>query len=59
MDTREKKYDLMALVNGMLRQSDPEKYDLFVLPETVYPAFMNESFAGYNMLQIFGEKKYL
>ncbi|PLX68012.1 MAG: apolipoprotein N-acyltransferase [Denitrovibrio sp.] len=50
------KYDIMALVNVMLRNSEPDKFDLIILPETVYPAFMNKSFAGYNMLQIFGEK---
>lgn len=52
----DKKYDIMALVNGMLRMTDPEKYDLVLLPETVYPAFLNESFAGFQMLDLFAEK---
>ena len=51
----EKKYDHMAVVNGLLRQPQTEKLDMILLPETVYPAFLNESFAGYQMLDIAGE----
>lgn len=53
----DKKYDIMALVNGMLRDVDYENTDLILMPETVYPAFLNESFAGYQMLSIAGEIK--
>ena len=52
----EKKYDIMADVNGMLRAIDLEKQDMVILPETVYPAFLNPSFAGYQMLSVAGEK---
>jgi apolipoprotein N-acyltransferase len=52
----EKKYDIMAVVNQMVRETDAENFDLLVLPETVYPAFMDDSFAGYHMLDLFGEK---
>lgn len=52
----EKKYDIMGLVNNMLRKADPKKYDLIMLPESVYPAFLNRSFAGYQMLAIYGER---
>jgi len=52
----ENKYDIMADVNSMLRNSNAEKYDLLLLPETVYPAFLNANFAGYHMLEITGER---
>jgi apolipoprotein N-acyltransferase len=52
----EKKYDIMSDVNTMLRAVDLEKHDMVILPETVYPAFLNPSFAGYHMLSIAGEK---
>jgi len=52
----EKKYDLMAVVNGLLREVDHDTTDLILLPETVYPAFLNDGFAGYHMLTISGEK---
>lgn len=52
----EKKYDLMSEVNGLLRSVELDKYDMVLLPETVYPAFLNPSFAGYHMLSIAGEK---
>ncbi|PLX70820.1 MAG: apolipoprotein N-acyltransferase [Denitrovibrio sp.] len=52
----EKKYDIMALVNQMVRKAENENYDLLMLPETVYPAFLNPDFGGYHVLDIAGEK---
>lgn len=52
----ENKYDIMTLVNGLVRETDPQDHDLLVLPETVYPAFMNDGFAGYHFLDAFSEK---
>ena len=51
----EKKYDIMTDVSSMLRQEHGDA-DLLILPETVYPAFLNTTFAGYHMLEISGEK---
>jgi len=51
----EKKYDIMALVNGMIRETDGSEFDMVILPETVYPALLDQSFAGYHVLQLFAE----
>lgn len=37
-------------VSDMIRNSEYEKYDLLILPETVYPAFMTEDLSGYALM---------
>jgi len=52
---RAKQDDIFLTVSEMLRKSEPEKFDLIMLPESVYPAFLDESFSGYLLMRIMSE----
>jgi len=52
----DKKFEIIIDINQLVRGSEPEKFDLLVLPETVYPDFMNEDFSGHALLEVYGEK---
>jgi apolipoprotein N-acyltransferase len=52
----EKQFDIKILVNQLIRESEPEKYDLLMLPETVYPSFMTPDFSGYALMEVYGYK---
>jgi apolipoprotein N-acyltransferase len=52
----DKKFDIIADVGDMMKNSEAEKYDLVILPETVFPAFLNKDTLGYTLLTELGQK---